>query len=59
MRRALEALFHIGPLLFAVGFLWPLFAQVLLRLRVGEPYLIAAPLALLLGVAAQVRGRWL
>ena len=59
MRRALEALFHVGPLLFAAGFLWPLFAQVLIRLDVADPYLAAAPVALVLGGVAQVRGQWL
>ena len=59
MRRALETFFHFGPLVFAVGFLWPLLAQILVRVGVEAAYLWAAPIALALGVIAQVRGQWL
>ena len=57
--RAVETVFHWGPLIFAVLFLWPLAAQVLGRLGVDHATAIGAALALPYGVLAQWRGRWI
>lgn len=56
--------FSVGPLLFAFGFLTPLIAQTMAHFNVSAPFGLGdLPFALLisgvLGVAAQIRGRWL
>ncbi|MEL7480319.1 MAG: hypothetical protein AAGJ29_02045 [Pseudomonadota bacterium] len=62
--KALRALFAIGPLIFAAGFLWPLLAQLLIEsgwsMPAGiSPLVTAGITAALLGIIAQVRGSWL
>mgnify|MGYP001828438329 CR=1 FL=1 len=59
----LRALSFLGPLLFAFGFLMPLTAQTITALGWTPPFglspLVAgAIVAVLLGVPAQIRGRW-
>ncbi|WP_018147647.1 hypothetical protein [Henriciella marina] len=64
MAVALRTLFKFGPILFAFGFLAPLIAQIVQALEVTPPF-GASPLmsgliiAGTLGLAAQVRGRWI
>jgi len=63
MAIALRTLFRFGPLIFAFGFLAPLIAQIIQALEVTPPFglgplTVGLVLAGLLGVAAQLRGRW-
>ena len=58
MRHVLETFFSFGPLVFAVGFLWPLFAELLGRAGVEPRWVIGGAVALTLGAVAQVRGSW-
>tara|TARA_Y100001947_G_C10122769_1_gene212041 strand:- start:256 stop:450 length:195 start_codon:yes stop_codon:yes gene_type:complete len=63
MAIALRTLFRFGPLIFAFGFIAPLTAQIIEALEITPPFGLApltAGLALagLLGLAAQLRGRW-
>ena len=60
MVRLVEAVFKVGPLLFAALFLFPLFVQIAARLGWdgAAATLASAGLAALLGVQAQWRGRW-
>lgn len=64
MTAILKRVFYFGPLIFAIGFLAPLIAQTLTRLGL-EPPLGMTPIATgllvagALGLAAQIRGRWL
>jgi len=45
-------------MIFALGFLWPFLAELLMRAGVGHAWAIGAVVALGLGTVAQVRGRW-
>ena len=51
------------PITWAVGFLWPLIAQVLLAAEVtasvATAYTIGAVIALAWGLMAQFRGSWI
>lgn len=58
MKRAVETVFDFGPMIFALGFLWPFLAELLMRAGVGHAWAIGAVVALGLGTVAQVRGRW-
>jgi hypothetical protein len=53
----------LSPVTFAVGFLAPLFAQVMNELSVGIEGIpniaIALAVAVALGITAQIRGGWL
>ncbi|MEM7006695.1 MAG: hypothetical protein AAF498_12520 [Pseudomonadota bacterium] len=60
----IKTVFAYGSLIFAVGFLWPLFAQAITAIEWTPPFdlspLQAASVpALALGLLAQVRGTWL
>ena len=64
MARGLKSVFYFGPLIFAVGFLAPLAAQLIESTGWTPPlglsllsagFLIAAAL----GIPAQLRGRWI
>lgn len=60
MQRIIKLLF--SPMAFAVGFLIPLIAQVLIAAGVDtgvSPWLIAGVVGLGLGIMAQVRGSWI
>jgi len=64
MAKLLSAGFFIGPLLFGLLFIAPLFAQVAQRFDLNLPLNIAPITAGLilggvLGLIATVRGRWL
>ena len=64
MKKIIELIFHYGPLVFAFGFLAPLFAEIVTRTQWTPPFslspmffgLIAAGA---LGLIAQIRGRWI
>lgn len=63
MTQVIERILYFGPLIFAFGFLMPLFMQILIRTGWALPFnltpLMAAAIAAgLLGLAAQIRGRW-
>ena len=60
MLKAMERVLYWGPLLFAGLFLFPLFVQALARINVSGTgvTLACAMVAAVLGLQAQVRGRW-
>lgn len=52
----------LSPVVFAIGFLWPLFAQTLIALELAAgqfAWLVAFMIAAILGTVAQVRGSWI
>ncbi|NOT39605.1 MAG: hypothetical protein HOP13_03855 [Alphaproteobacteria bacterium] len=64
MIAAIKTIFYFGPLLFGIGFIAPLTAQVLERLGWQLPFGVTPLVAgLILGAiwggAAQIRGRWI
>lgn len=64
MLVVIRTIFQFGPLVFGFGFLAPLFAQIIEQAGWTLPFGIsplAAGLMLggLLGLAAQLRGRWI
>lgn len=63
MVALVKTIFYFGPLIFAVGFLAPLTMQVIERSGWTPPFgqtplSIGLLVAVLLGVPAQLRGRW-
>jgi len=64
MEKAVTALFHIGPLLFAYGFIWPLTIQIIAGLAIPFPFGLT-PLwagfiiAAVWGSYAQIKGSWI
>ena len=63
MLAVIKTIFHFGPLLFGLGFIAPLTAQILARLEVTLPLGLSPLIAgLILGTAwgtyAQIKGRW-
>lgn len=64
MIAAIKTIFYFGPLLFGIGFIAPLTAQVIEQAGWQLPF-GATPLAAglivgaVLGGVAQVRGRWI
>lgn len=63
MIKIVRTIFYFGPLIFAFGFLAPLFAQIIERMNWTPPFGLSALvtgllLAALLGGIAQIRGRW-
>ena len=63
MLTVIKTIFHFGPLLFGVGFIAPLTAQILERLEWHLPFGLTPLIAgLILGAAwgtyAQIKGRW-
>lgn len=64
MQSLLTRIFDYGALIFAFGFIAPLIAQVMMRTGVGAPFgmthlAFGLLVAGVLGVIAQIRGRWL
>lgn len=64
MTVILRQVFYFGPIIFALGFLAPLFAQTSIRLGFEaplglSPLVFGFVLAGILGLVAQIRGRWL
>ena len=64
MIQIIKRLFDYGPLLFALGFLTPLTAQVIEAMGWTPPYglsplLTGLIVAGVLGGVAQLRGRWI
>lgn len=61
--RMIRAIFYVGPLIFAYGFIMPLTAQIIEQAGWTMPFgltPLAAGLivASLLGIPAQIRGSW-
>ena len=61
---ALKKLFEIGPLIFGLGFLWPLTTQIILQAGWTPPFGLTPMICGLLvggalGLMAQIRGRWI
>lgn len=62
--KLITFVFEYGSLIFAVGFLWPLFAQTLSYVGWVPPFGLSPLVAIFvpaiaLGLMAQVRGTWL
>ncbi len=63
MITTIKTIFYLGPLLFAFGFIAPLVAQIIVQAGWTVPFGLS-PLttgliiAGLLGIPAQLRGRW-
>ena len=63
MVQVIKAIFYFGPLLFGIGFLAPLSAQIIQAMSWTPPFgLTPLMTGLILGGAygllAQIRGRW-
>lgn len=63
MLAVIKTIFHFGPLLFGLGFIAPLTAQILARLEVTLPLGLSPLIAGLIfgavwGTYAQIKGRW-
>ena len=64
MAFVIKQIFQYGPLIFAFGFLAPLIAQTMALVELDAPFgmsqlqfaLLAAGI---MGIAVQVRGRWI
>lgn len=64
IRKILTALGPWGPVLFGIGFLAPLIAQILERADVTlpsglTPLMVGLVVGPALGLAAKLRGRWI
>lgn len=64
MIQVLKTVFYFGPLLFGLGFLVPLTAQIITRAGWSTPFDISPLMMGLiigggLGLIAQIRGRWI
>ena len=64
MEKAIGALFHIGPLLFAYGFIWPLTVQITAGLGIPLPFgltplWVGFIVAAVWGSYAQIKGSWI
>jgi len=64
MTSIIKTIFQFGPLIFGFGFMAPLIAQIIDRAQWSLPFGITPLVAGLtaggvLGIAAQVRGRWI
>ncbi|WP_321491089.1 hypothetical protein [uncultured Hyphomonas sp.] len=64
MEQVIRSVFRFGPLIFALGFLAPLIAQIIGQLNWSPPFGISPLAAGLLvggayGLVAQFRGRWI
>ena len=62
--KVIEMIFKFGPLIFGVGFMAPLFAELIVRAGVGLPLGLSPLLAGLvlgggLGILAHFRGSWI
>lgn len=64
MEKAIRTVFFFGPIIFGLGFLAPLCAQVIIKAAWTAPFgLTPLQTGLIiggtLGLIAQIRGRWL
>ena len=64
MQQVIKTIFYFGPLLFGIGFLAPLSAQLIDALSWTPPLGLSPVIAGLiiggcLGLMAQLRGRWI
>lgn len=64
MTRIIGAIFYVGPLIFAFGFIAPLISQILKRSGYVDvfgwpPVVVGLVLAAIWGGIAQYRGRWI
>lgn len=62
--KLIELIFKFGPLIFGVGFMAPLFAELFARVGMSLPFGLTPLLAGLLlggglGLIAQMRGSWI
>lgn len=64
IERAITTIFYFGPLLFAVGFIAPLTAQILRSFEITPPFGVSPLMAGLClggvwGLYAQIKGSWI
>lgn len=64
MVQVIKTVFFFGPLLFGIGFLTPLSAQIIQSIGWTPPFGLSPLIAGLLiggglGLIAQIRGRWI
>ena len=64
MLNVIKAIFYLGPLLFAFGFIWPLTTQLIQAFNMTPPFGVTPfwagfGVALIWGSYAQWRGTWL
>lgn len=64
MEAAVKKLFEIMPLLFGIGFIAPLIAQIMAAARIQAPFgvndiTVALAIGGTWGLIANIRGRWL
>jgi len=64
MTAIIKTIFSYGPLIFAFGFLAPLFAQLILHFGWTPPFGLSPLVAGLIvaggyGLITQIRGRWI
>ncbi|MEM9571942.1 MAG: hypothetical protein AAF996_10765 [Pseudomonadota bacterium] len=64
MVQVIKAIFYFGPLLFGIGFLAPLTAQIIQALDWTPPFgltplITGLAFGAAYGLIAQIRGRWI
>jgi hypothetical protein len=64
MIQVIKAIFYLGPLLFGIGFLAPLSAQIIQAMGWTPPFGLTPLMTGLIvgstyGLLAQIRGRWI
>ena len=63
MVQIIKSIFYFGPLIFGIGFLAPLLAQIAIALEWTIPFgvspiVFGLTVGFVLGLIAQIRGRW-
>ena len=64
MQQVIKSIFYLGPLLFGLGFLAPLTAQIIEAMAWTPPFGLSSLMTGLivggtLGLMAQIRGTWI
>lgn len=64
LMKLIELIFKFGPLVFGIGFMWPLITQVIERAEITLPFgltplVVGAVFGIGSGLIAQLRGSWI